>query len=116
MKNTGNTHIKVVVTDSCGGNGVDAVIVGGNETFVNSDGITLFAIEPNSERTITYTYTVQPDDISKNTIVNTANAYIGEKDDNPEGTDEETVTMDDYTVTITPPTSPSTPAAMAMVA
>ena len=102
VKNTGNTHIKVVVTDSLWGNGVDAVIVGGNETFVNSDGITLFAIEPNSERTITYTYTVQPDDISKNTIVNTANAYIGEKDDNPEGTDEETVTMDDYTVTITP--------------
>ena len=102
VKNTGNTHIKVVVTDSLWGNGVDAVIVGGNETFVNSDRITLFAIEPNSERTITYTYTVQPDDISKNTIVNTANAYIGEKDDNPEGTDEETVTMDDYTVTITP--------------
>ena len=102
VKNTGNTHISVVVTDSLWGNGVSTVTVGDTPRDVTSDGITLFAIEPNSERTITYTYTVQPDDISKNTIVNTANAYIGEKDDNPEGTDEETVTMDTYTVTITP--------------
>ena len=106
VKNTGNTHISVVVTDSLWGNGVSTVTVGDTPQDVTSDGITLYAIEPSSgdrsKRTITYTYTVQPDDISKNTIVNTANAYIGEKDDNPEGTDEETVTMDDYTVTITP--------------
>ncbi len=106
VKNTGNTHISVVVTDSLWGNGVSTVTVDDTPQDVTSDGITLYAIEPSSgdrsKRTITYTYTVQPDDISKDTIVNTANAYIGEEGGDPDDTAEETVRMDDYTVTITP--------------
>src|SRR5699024_4416151 len=59
--------------------------------------------EGSNSVSIKATYIVQPDDISKDTIVNTANAYIGEKDDDPDDTtDDVIVRMDDYTVTITP--------------
>ena len=78
--------------------GAENVTVDGNTLTISN----LSNEEGKNSVSITATYTVQPDDISKNTIVNTANAYIGGKDDDPDGTDEETVRMDDYTVTITP--------------
>ena len=90
--------------DEFTGSGTLAFDVPENVT-VNGNTLTISNLSNEEGRnsvSITATYTVQPDDISKDTIVNTANAYIGEEGGDPDDTAEETVRMDDYTVTITP--------------
>ncbi len=105
VTNNGNITLETVtVEDVFTGSGTltfseaENVIVDGNTLTISN----LSNEEGRNSVSIKATYIVQPDDISKDTIVNTANAYIGGKDDDPDGTDEETVRMDDYTVTITP--------------
>ena len=103
--NNGNITLETVTVE-------DKFTGSGTLTFntpenVEVEGTTLTISDLSNEEgsnsvSITATYTVQPDDISKNTIVNTANAYIGEEGGDPDDTAEETVHMDDYTVTITP--------------
>ena len=104
--NNGNITLETVTVE-------DKFTGSGTLTFntpenVEVEGTTLTISDLSNEEgrnsvSITATYTVQPDDISKNTIVNTANAYIGGKDEDPDDrTDDVTVPMDDYTVTITP--------------
>lgn len=104
--NNGNITLETVTVD-------DVFTGSGTLTFnapedVTVDGNTLTISDLSNEEgsnsvSITATYTVQPDDIGKGTIVNTANAYIGGKDEDPDDTtDDVTVPMDDYTVTITP--------------
>ena len=106
VTNKGNITLgTVTVEDVFTGSGTltfsdaENVIVDGNTLTISN----LSNEEGRNSVSITATYTVQPDDISKDTIVNTANAYIGNKDDDPDDTtDDVTVPMDDYTVTITP--------------
>ena len=104
--NNGNITLETVTVD-------DVFTGSGTLTFnapedVTVDGNTLTISDLSNEEgsnsvSITATYTVQPDDIGKGTIVNTANAYIGGKDEDPDDTTYDvTVPMDDYTVTITP--------------
>ena len=104
--NNGNITLETVTVD-------DVFTGSGTLTFnapedVTVDGNTLTISDLSNEEgsnsvSITATYTVQPDDIGKGTIVNTANAYIGGKDEDPDDTTYDvTVHMDDYTVTITP--------------
>ena len=103
--NNGNITLETVtVEDKFTGSGT---LTFSNAENVTVDGNTLTISNLSNEEgknsvSITATYTVQPDDISKDTIVNTANAYIGEEGGDPDDTAEETVHMDDYTVTITP--------------
>ena len=103
--NNGNITLETVtVEDVFTGSGTLAFDAPENVT-VDENTLTISNLsneEGSNSVSIKATYTVQPDDISKDTIVNTANAYIGGKDEDPDGTDEETVRMDDYTVTITP--------------
>ena len=103
--NNGNITLETVtVEDEFTGSGTLAFDVPENVT-VNGNTLTISNLSNEEGRnsvSITATYTVQPDDISKDTIVNTANAYIGEEGGDPDDTAEETVRMDDYTVTITP--------------
>ena len=105
VTNNGNITLETVtVEDKFTGSGTltfsnaENVAVDGNTLTISN----LSNEEGSNSVSIKATYIVQPDDISKDTIVNTANAYIGGKDEDPDGTDEETVRMDDYTVTITP--------------
>ena len=103
--NKGNITLETVtVEDEFTGSGTLAFDVPENVT-VNGNTLTISNLSNEEGRnsvSITATYTVQPDDISKDTIVNTANAYIGEEGGDPDDTAEETVRMDDYTVTINP--------------
>ena len=101
VKNTGNTHIKVDVTDSLWGNGVSTVTVGDKEVPLEDNSLTTM-IEFDKEKLITYTYIVQPGDIENGKVTNTATASIPTDPDDPEETATEEVPMDDYTVTITP--------------
>ena len=106
VTNIGNMTLETVtVEDVFTGSGM--LTFSSDAENVKVEGTTLTISNLSNEEgsnsvSIKATYIVQPDDISKDTIVNTANAYIGGKDDDPDGTDEETVRMDDYTVTITP--------------
>ena len=105
VKNTGNTHIKVDVTDSLWGNGVNTVYIGGDTTgtsVADGDPVTIAMLPKEDSETITYTYTVQASDIGKQNISNTATASTGTEEDDPKDEDTVTVPMDDYTVTITP--------------
>ena len=105
VKNTGNTHIKVDVTDSLWGNGVNTVYIGGDTTGTpvdNGNPVTIAMLPEKGSQTITYTYTVQASDIGKQNISNTAIASTGTEEDDPKDEDTVTVPMDDYTVTITP--------------
>ena len=107
VKNTGNVTLETVTVE-------DVFTGSGKLTFTEVEGVTinndgtltisnLSNEEGSNSVSITATYTVQPDDIGKGTIVNTANAYIGGKDEDPDDTtDDVTVPMDTYTVTITP--------------
>ena len=101
VKNTGNTHISVVVTDSLWGNGVSTVTVGDKEVPLEDNSLTTM-IEFDKEKLITYTYIVQPGDIENGKVTNTATASIPTDPDDPGETATEEVPMDDYTVTITP--------------
>ena len=101
VKNTGNTHISVVVTDSLWGNGVSTVTVGDKEVPLEDNSLTTM-IEFDKEKLITYTYIVQPGDIENGKVTNTATASIPTDPDDPGETDTEEVPMDNYTVTITP--------------
>ena len=106
VTNNGNITLETVtVEDKFTGSGTltfsnaENVAVDGNTLTISN----LSNEEGSNSVSIKATYIVQPDDISKDTIVNTANAYIGEKDDDPDDTtDDVIVRMDDYTVTITP--------------
>ena len=105
VTNIGNMTLETVTVE-------DVFTGSGTLTFsdaenVKVEGTTLTISDLSNEEgrnsvSIKATYTVQPGDISKDTIVNTANAYIGEEGGDPDDTAEETVRMDDYTVTITP--------------
>ena len=106
VTNIGNMTLETVTVE-------DVFTGSGTLTFSNAENVTvdgntltipnLSNEEGRNSVSITATYTVQPDDISKDTIVNTANAYIGGKDEDPDDTtDDVTVPMDNYTVTITP--------------
>ena len=105
VKNTGNTHIKVDVTDSLWGNGVNTVYIGGDTTgtpVADGDPVTIAMLPEKESQTITYTYTVQASDIGKQNISNTAIASTGNEEDDPKDDDTVNVPMDTYTVTITP--------------
>ena len=105
VKNTGNTHIKVDVTDSLWGNGVNTVYIGASTEgtpVANGDSVTIAMLSEKESQTITYTYTVQASDIGKQNISNTATASTGTEEDDPKDDDTVNVPMDTYTVTITP--------------
>ena len=106
VTNIGNMTLETVtVEDVFTGSGTLAFDAPENVT-VDENTLTISNLsneEGSNSVSIKATYTVQPGDISKDTIVNTANAYIGGKDEDPDDTtDDVTVPMDDYTVTITP--------------
>lgn len=99
IENTGDIALDdVTVSDSLWDEGkVETALVGGTGTNVTS-GSCKVDVASGSSVTITYSYTVQADDIGK-TITNTATVDLPGGDD-PK--DDEKVTVDDYSVTITP--------------
>ena len=99
IENTGDIALDdVTVSDSLWDEGkVETALVGGTGTNVTS-GSCKVDVASGSSVTITYSYTVQADDIGK-TITNTATVDLPGGDD-PK--DDEEVEVDDYSVTITP--------------
>ena len=97
VKNTGEVALNTTVTDSITGEGTLTINAG--EGYTVEDGkIIISGLAPEGTVTITASYTVVAGDIGK-TITNTATADLPGGDD-PK--DDEEVTVDDYSVTITP--------------
>ena len=100
VKNTGEVALNTTVTDSITGEGTLTINAG--EGYTVEDGkIIISGLAPEGTVTITASYTVVAADAGK-TITNTATVDLpgGEPGDDPTG--EEEVTVDDYSVTITP--------------
>ena len=90
----------VTVSDTLWGNGVASAMVGETETNV-SGGSCKVDVASGSSVTITYSYTVQAGDIGR-TITNTATVDLPNVDPEDDPKADEEVTVDDYSVTITP--------------
>ena len=112
VTNTGNVPLKdVTVTDSLWTTKDHYTItVDDDPAYTSSGSITIAKDDPiavNGSVTITYTYTVQDSDVEAGEIVNTAGVYLPGDDDSgdepkPDGEDDVTVEMDDYTISIEP--------------
>ena len=80
----------------------------GADNYAGADGFTIKdTIAVDGSVTITYTYTVQDSDVEAGEIKNTAGVYLDDGDtpdpgDEPDGKDDVTVEMDDYTIDIEP--------------
>lgn len=111
VTNEGNTKLTdVKVTDSLWKGGTNLTIkVGTTETTAIADANGSYTpkgveIAPDATLTITYTYTVTEADALKETISNSVGVYLDSTDpgDEPDGKDDVTVEMDDYTINIAP--------------
>ena len=102
IENTGEIALEdVTVSDSLWDEGkVETALVGGTETNVTS-GSCKVDVASGSSVTITYSYTVQTDDIGR-TITNTATVDMGDEEPGDDPKADEEVEVDDYSVTITP--------------
>ena len=109
VTNEGNTELTgVKVTDSMWVGTEYAIKVNGADNYAGADGFTIKdTIAVDGSVTITYTYTVQDSDVEAGEIKNTAGVYLDDGDtpdpgDEPDGKDDVTVEMDDYTIDIEP--------------
>ena len=114
VTNEGNTELTdVKVTDSLWKEGTNLTIkVGTTETpaIADANGSYTLAkgdvIEPKGIVTITYTYTVTEADALKESISNSVDVYLDSTEpgggEDPDGEDDVTVKMDDYTIDIAP--------------
>ncbi len=101
IKNTGEIALEdVTVSDTLWGNGVASAMVGETDTDVSGGSCTV-NVASGSSVTITYSYTVQADDIGQ-TITNTATVDLPNVDPEDDPKDEEEVTVDEYGITVTP--------------
>ncbi len=99
VKNTGDIALEdVTVSDTITGAGTLTINASDDYTVDENGNITITNLAPNATVTISASYTVVADDIGK-TITNTATVDLPGGDD-PK--DDEKVTVDDYSVTITP--------------
>lgn len=109
VENTGNVELTdVVVEDTLWEMGT-WLKVNGEEAVAAADGQYTIRgpINVDASVTITYTYTVQDSDVAAGEITNTAGVYLPDGDtpdpgDEPDGKDDVTVEMDDYTINIAP--------------
>lgn len=109
VENTGNVELTdVVVEDTLWKMGT-WLKVNGEEAVAAADGQYTIRgpINVDASVTITYTYIVQDSDVAAGEIKNTAGVYLPDGDtpdpgDEPDGKDDVTVEMDDYTINIAP--------------
>ena len=109
VKNTGNVDLENVVVEDTLWEVGTLLEVDGKPAAAADDGQYTIRgpINDDASVTITYTYTVQDSDVEAGEIKNTAGVYLDDGDtpdpgDEPDGKDDVTVEMDDYTIDIEP--------------
>ena len=113
VKNTGNVALEnVTVEDSLWIEGTDLTITSDGTSYTNqadaNGSYTPKGVEiaPDATLTITYTYTVTEADALKEAISNSVDVYLDSTEpgggEDPDGEDDVTVEMDNYTIDIAP--------------
>ena len=109
VTNTGNTTLEnVTIKDSLWVGTEYAIKVNGtDDNYAGADGFTIKSgIAVGDSVTITYTYTVTEADALKESISNSVDVYLDSTEpgggEDPDGEDDVTVKMDDYTIDIAP--------------